>query len=73
MRDKTPVEWRTTLDEHPLLVKSVAGKIIQAKKKVVDEIRHAQSWEDFIRRCGVLLGLEEALKLCEEAEKEMMQ
>lgn len=49
------------------------ARLNAARNRHLDNIRHAQSFDDFQQRIGKVMGLEEAVNECDEMEKEMGQ
>ena len=56
----------------PRVARTIRGKLIQRKVELADFIVSGQvnDWADYKRRVGVLEGIDEALRVCDDIEKE---
>ncbi len=56
----------------PRVARTIRGKLEKRKAELADFIVHGQimDWADYKRRVGVLEGIDEALRVCDDIEKE---
>jgi hypothetical protein len=57
--------------EHPSLVRSLRGKLTARRAELLGQIVSAQSWDDFKQRVGVIRGLDDALGICDDVDKQL--
>ena len=68
---ETPSAVRLFAADHPALTNTVRQRVTALRAKLISEcVGAAQDWPDFTQRRGVIIGLEHALRICEEADKE---
>ena len=72
MTDQPTEPVRFFVDDDQRLPQTVASQLKLVRKKKVDELGggYAQTFEDYKLRVGFIKGLEAAIEICEEAEKE---
>ena len=68
---RSPVQFFTY--DHPLLARTLKGKLELERRKLIDALgsSYAQDWPDYKYRTGVIAGLKEAIDLCIEEEKKL--
>ena len=54
----------------PGAVRTIAQRIVERQRELVDQLIHADGWPDYTQRRGVIYGLQEALQICNEIDKE---
>jgi hypothetical protein len=57
--------------DHPALAISMRGRLEKRRKELLEELILSQDWADFSRRRGLIVGIDEALRFCEDIQKEM--
>ena len=68
---ETPSAVRLFAADHPALTNTVRQRVTALRAKLISEcVGAAQDWPDFTQRRGVIIGLEHALRICGEADKE---
>ena len=68
---ETPSAIRLFAADHPALTNTVRQRVTALRAKLISEcVGAAEDWPDFKQRRGVIVGLEHALRICEEADKE---
>ena len=53
----------------PRNAKTIRSRLEKLKSEKIEGLVHAQDWPDYRRRVGVVEGLNEALRVCDEMEK----
>jgi hypothetical protein len=58
--------------DHPAVARSVRGKLMKLRGELAEQLAagYAQDWADYNKRAGVIRGIDDALKICEEMENE---
>jgi hypothetical protein len=58
--------------DHPQVARTLRGKLLARKVELVGQMAagNAQDFADYKQRVGVIRGIDEALAICEEIEKE---
>lgn len=56
--------------DHPRLARTVKAKLEKLKAETLLALPCAQGWDDFNKRVGQIRGIEDAIALCEQTEKE---
>ena len=68
---ETPSAVRLFAADHPALTNTVRPRVTALRAKLISEcVGAAEDWPDYKQRRGVIIGLEHALRICEEADKE---
>lgn len=57
--------------DSPGAVRHLRDRLREQKLKCIEELVSASDWSDFKERLGKVRGLEMALQICAEVEKEM--
>ena len=71
MSGESPSAVRLFAADHPALVNTVRQRVTALRAKLISEcVSAAEDWPDYKQRRGVIIGLEHALRICEEADKE---
>ena len=66
-----PSAVRLYAPDHPALTNTVRAKLMKRRAELVEAaVASSQDWPDFRYRYGVIQGLEEAIAMCEQAEKD---
>ena len=70
-----PPALRSFIADHPALAVTARARIEQRRKEYMEQLgtAYASSWEDYLKRAGVIRGLDEALELIAIIEKEIME
>ena len=55
--------------DNPHATRTIRAKLEEAKANRILELAYAQDWPDHKRRVGVIEGLNEALRVCDEIEQ----
>ena len=60
-------------EDHPHLTRKASAKIQQRMAELSGQLGGglAQDWPDYKHRAGVIAGLNEALAICDETEKQL--
>ena len=53
----------------PHSAKTIRSRLEKLKSEKIEALVHAQDWPDHKRRVGVIEGLNEALRVCDEMEQ----
>lgn len=56
--------------DHPNLPRGLRGRLAEHHQRLTQQLVNSQNWEDFKERRGRLLGLIDAIGMCEEIEHE---
>ena len=68
---ETPSAVRLFAADHPALTNTVRQRVTVLRAKLISEcVGAAQDWPDFTQRRGVIIGLEHALRICDQADRE---
>ena len=68
---ESPSAVRLFAADHPALTNTVRQRVTALRAKLISEcVGAAQDWPDFTQRRGVIIGLEHALRICDQADKE---
>ena len=68
---ETPFAVRLFAADHPALTNTVRQRVTALRAKLISEcVGAAEDWPDYKQRRGVIIGLEHALRICGEADKE---
>ena len=68
---ETPSAVRLFAADHPALTNTVRQRVTVLRAKLITEcVSAAEDWPDYKQRRGVIIGLEHALRICGEADKE---
>jgi hypothetical protein len=59
------------IPDSPLLASKLRGRLMEERAKRLEQLINCQSWEDFQQRRGAIMGLADAIKLCEDAEQDV--
>ena len=71
MSGESPSAVRLFAGDHPALTSTVRQRVTALRAKLISEcVSAAEDWPDYKQRRGVIIGLEHALRICEEADKE---
>jgi hypothetical protein len=54
----------------PQLARTLRARLQQQKQQFVGQLLLASSWDDFKARSGRIQGIDDAIALCEQIEKE---
>ena len=66
-----PSAVRLYAPDHPALTKTVRAKLMKRRVELFETtVLAAQNWPDFTERRGLIRGLDEAIAMCEQAEKD---
>ncbi len=71
MAQERPTAVRFYAPDHPALAVTVRARIEQRKKELIDQLMFASDWADYNRRAGLVRGMDDALIMIEEVEKEL--
>lgn len=68
-----PSAVRLFADDHPTLARTVKAKLVDRRSELGVQMAegYASDWPDYNRRAGVIKGLNEAIEICEQAEKDL--
>lgn len=55
--------------DSPQTLKTIRVRLEKLKADLTLQLQYAQDWSDYKHRVGVLMGLDEALHVCDEIEK----
>lgn len=68
-----PSAVRLYASDHPALAQTLSAKLRKACAEKIAEIGrgYASDWGDYQKRVGTIVGLEAALQLCAESEREI--
>ena len=68
---ETPSAVRLFAADHPALTNTVRQRVTALRARLISEcVGAAQDWPDFTQRRGVIIGLEHALRICDQADRE---
>ena len=71
MSGESPSAVRLFAPDHPALTNTVRQRVTALRAKLISEcVGAAQDWPDFTQRRGVIIGLEHALRICDQADRE---
>ena len=71
MSGERPQAVRLYASDHPALTNTVRAKLVKRRVELFETtVLAAQNWADFTERRGLIRGLDEAIALCEQAEKD---
>lgn len=70
MSDKKPSAVHLLAFEHPGLANALRGRLLKRKQELTEALAYAQDWADFRCRKGALDGLDEAVAICQELERQ---
>ena len=71
MANERPSAVRLYAPDHPALAITVRARIEQRRKELIEQLMFPVDWADYNRRAGTVRGLEAALELVDEVEKEL--
>ena len=57
--------------DHPALALSMRSRLEVRRRELLEELILSQDWADFSRRRGLIVGIDEALRYCDDIQKEM--
>ena len=57
--------------DHPALAATIRARLEQRRKELLDHVLLAADWPDYTKRRGTIYGIDEAIRLCDEVEKEL--
>ena len=70
MNDR-PSAVRLYASDHPALTNTVRAKLMKRRAElIVGILESTQDWPDFALRRGAIAGIDEAIAMCEQAEKD---
>lgn len=62
--------FRVYSTDHPNLPVTIGRRLEVERQRQLNDLRVSQTWETFKERCGIIAGIELAIQICSEAEKE---
>jgi hypothetical protein len=57
--------------DSPQALRRMQQRLMEERFRVIEQLCNADGWDDFKERLGKVRGLETAVQLCAEVEKEM--
>jgi hypothetical protein len=54
----------------PGAVRTISHRLAKRQDELLQELVYAEDWPDYRQRRGVLYGLQEAIQICSEIDKE---
>ena len=55
--------------DNPRLSQTLKGVLLKRKSELLINLTNAEDWPDFKERVGVIKGVQEAIDVCDEIEK----
>ena len=55
--------------DNPQAARTIKAKLEKLNEEKIEQLTVAQDWSDYKRRVGVIEGLNEALRVCDELEQ----
>jgi hypothetical protein len=66
-----PSAFRLYAEDHPQLTAKLSAQLQGLKQTLLEQVVYGNDWGDFNVRKGRVLGVMDAIKLCEEIEREL--
>lgn len=66
-----PSAVRLFAPEHPSLAHTVRAKLEIRRRELESQLLSSQDWADFKQRAGAIRGIDDAIALCRDAEKDL--
>lgn len=63
--------FRISAGEHPNLARTLKGQLELRRNELIGQLMFSIDWPDFTKRRGMVAGLDEAIRHCEEAEQDL--
>ncbi len=71
MANERPTAVRLYAPDHPALAVTVRARIEQRRKELIDQLMFALSWDDYNIRAGKVRGMDDALQMIDDVEREL--